>query len=698
MKTRTQKSFLITLGLIIIAATACTFDEPTLPKWFTDWRIPIPNPGFEMSDAINDSTIIDTTYDGQSTIAISIIDSSERKRISRADMAFLPNGDKAEQGIGEVSLNSPGTEQIDPIPIAGFIGIPIIPGQTIDIPASTINSPPFFLTFGTFEFVVNVKEGTIQIEFINDSFLDFGADTKISIYDSISANFIGDAVFTNPIPANTSETSELLDLAGRQFTNHLRFEMELHVLAKSGYTVQPGDENGTIHFLATISELKVGYARATLPEQNFSHYDSVSTSDQDDRIITAHIDGGTLLLEIENTLNVSANVNVELLNFYTDPDYNNVLSLAYLLEALQKDTFSVILDDLYLTDFNNMPTPGSYIDFMKYRFFVKTIPSAEMVEISEFDSVILSINPVDSVYIKEFKGDLARREFVFDPVEQNDVIDAEGFEGSIRFEEISMTLNISNQIGIELLVNLNIEGFKNNKTESIQLTFDDNPIRVGARKPGEDVNVHTVILDKDNSNLVEFLEFLPEDIIITGIAIVEGVGEVTLEDEVWSNYHIFSPFFLKIQDNALYTSKIEASAIDEGTQNAIKRGDVDNFFVDLGLINGLPIGAQMKIYLSADRENIFDDVITDSSRKIIIDDILFSAGELDQNKFVIKSFEDEFEIHLSQDQLFIFVNDTVYLASKLFLDDTDGLVKFRSTDEISANGLMHIRYRMNNED
>ena len=105
-------------------------------------------------------------------------------------MAFLPTGDKAEQSIGDVSLDSPGTEQIDPIPVADFIGIPIIPGQTIDIPASTINIPSFYLTFGTFEFVVNVKEGTIQIEFVNDSFLDFGADTKISIFDSISSDFI----------------------------------------------------------------------------------------------------------------------------------------------------------------------------------------------------------------------------------------------------------------------------------------------------------------------------------------------------------------------------------------------------------------------------------------------------------------------------------------------------------------------------
>jgi hypothetical protein len=368
------------------------------------------------------------------------------------------------------------------------------------------------------------------------------------------------------------------------------------------------------------------------------------------------------------------------------------------LPALQMDTFLVNLDDLYITDYNNGPTPGSYIDFMKYHFDVRTIPSTEMVEISEFDSVILAINPLDSVFLKQFKGDLARREFIFDPVEENDILDTEGFEGSLRFENMRMTLNVYNQIGIELLVNLNITGYKNDRAESIQLTFDQNPIRVDARAPGETVHIETVELNSSNSNIVEFIEFLPQDIVSSGSAIVEGQGEIALEDEVWSDYHLFSPFYLKIQDDALYTSEVEASAIDQSTQDAILRGDIDNFFVDLGLINGLPIGADMKVYLSASRDSVFDETITDLSRHMIIDDIRFFAGELGMDGFVDEPYEDDIQIFLNRDSLNIFTNDTVFVGSKLFLDDTDGLVKFRSTDEIRANGFINLRYRMNNED
>ena len=55
--------------------------------------------------------------------------------------------------------------------------------------------------------------------------------------------------------------------------------------------------------------------------------------------------------------------------------------------------------------------------------------------------------------------------------------------------------------------------------------------------------------------------------------------------------------------------------------------------------------------------------------------------------------------NITDEELLIFTNPTIYIASKVFLDDTEGeeLVKFRSTDEIRANGAVQIRYRMNNE-
>jgi len=281
------------------------------------------------------------------------------------------------------------------------------------------------------------------------------------------------------------------------------------------------------------------------------------------------------------------------------------------------------------------------------------------------------------------------------------VIDAEGFEGSIRFEDMEMRMNFYNQIGMELQLNLDIVAYKNNKNESLKLTFDQDPIIIGPRLPGSSINTEELILDVTNSNLVEFIEFLPEDIIIEGNAVVEGEGEVSLDNEVWSNYHIYSPFFLKVRDDAQYTSKIETSNIVQEVQDAILKDNILETSLNLALSNGLPIGAQMKIYISIDPDNIFDETNIDSSEKMIIDDIYLQSGTLNSDNYVDEIFEDDsYYRPISDRELLIFTNDNVYIASKVFLDDTEGndLVKFRSTDELNVFGAVKFRYQMNNED
>jgi hypothetical protein len=456
--------------------------------------------------------------------------------------------------------------------------------------------------------------------------------------------------------------------------------------------------------MATISEMKVAYADAMIPVQEFSEYDSVSVEDKEDKMITAQIEKGNFIIDIDNRLPVSAQITVELLNFYSDSEYTpeSVFTKIYLLEAGSTDLEPVSLDDLYLTDYNNGPTPGSIITHMKYNVAVTTVPSDDYVEIFETDSVIVGINVVDSIYVSQFRGIVAPVEVTFDPQEQETDIDSEGFEGSIRFDQLTMSLDIHNQIGFDLEVDLNIVAYKNNRTDSLKLTFDQNPFTVNGREPGENVNTTSILLDKNNSNLVDFVEFLPEDIVSRGKAIVnknEEEGEVTLSDQVWGDYHIYTPFYLRISDNAKYTSKIDSAEISQDVRESIEEGKLQRASLNITLNNGLPIGAQLIVYAATDSTQLFDDVIEDSSQKIVIDDIFFDAGEdLSGDGFVDKSFTDAFDIRLTDEQIKIFTNEVVYTATELYFDDTDGLVKFRQDDELNYPSVFKFLYRMNTED
>jgi hypothetical protein len=687
------------VALLLLGIQACTFEEPTLPRWFTELRLPIPVEGKTMQEAVNDTVIIDTTDAGNPIIAISVRDSSDREKVSRDDLAIKPDDDRTSTTLGDVSLDSPGMEQSAPISAGDLVilvtGDSLREGvQVVIPPAMTVNLNSIFQTFGSFEFVVNVNTGSMSIDFINNTFLNFSAGTNISIYDSISGDFIGNALFSQPIDSNSFVQSDLVPLNGRTFSNHLRYDVEL-ILAGQSHVPDASDLNGTFYFESTISEMTVSQASAEVPEQDFSRQDSSSLAEQDDRLITAIIDGGRFRLSIENTMNVEANVTVELLNFYEDPDYTTVKSLTYNLNPRSADDFDVVIDDLYVTDYNNGPTPGSEMEYVKYRFEGVTMPSVGMISITEDDSIVVALTVEDSVYVREFTGTLAPREFTFDPVEQNEILDAQQVEGSLLFQEMQMALNIYNQIGIGIDVDLNIVGYKNSRQDSILLLYNNQPINLQvAPRETDEPAVTSLTLDNSNSNIVEFIEFLPEDIVSKGKAFIEGEGTIRLSDEVWSDYHLYSPFYLEISNNTTFTSEIETLDLDEDIRERLLNGDITDVNISIDLENGLPIGAQLFIFLSSDSSNLISPVITDPSQKIVIDDIVFSPGvDTDTDNFVDVPFKTTLnDIVLIDDEIEALARAN-YIASQILLDDTNGLVKFRATDKIEANGFIRLRYR-----
>jgi len=285
----------------------------------------------------------------------------------------------------------------------------------------------------------------------------------------------------------------------------------------------------------------------------------------------------------------------------------------------------------------------------------------------------------------------------FDTNEHNGIIDdSERFEGSILFDELTMALNVYNELGTEILVDLNIVGYKNNRAESLRLEFDANPLFVNRREEGESVHDTTVLLDRTNSNIVEFVEFLPEDIVSEGNAVVnpdEKVGEVTKTDQVWSDYHIFSPFYLRIENDATYRSKIDSIDISEDVRDAVIKGNIPSASVNLNVYNGLPVGAKFVLSVATDSIYLFDK---DSA--VVIDDVEFTAGtDANGDGFVDDPFERTINFQLSPEEIEIFSNERIYIASQVLLDDTQGLVKLRQTDELRIPGRFKFRYRMNSK-
>ena len=116
----------------------------------------------------------------------------------------------------------------------------------------------------------------------------------------------------------------------------------------------------------------------------------------------------------------------------------------------------------------------------------------------------------------------------------------------------------------------------------------------------------------------------------------------------------------------------------------------------IDVLNGLPIGAQASIYVSADSLTLFDESVPDDSTKLTIGDKQILAGQVGVDKYVDEPSTSPIIQELTDDQLRVFYsNDTLYFGTKFILNQTNGLIKFRLKDEISVQGDFRFQYQMN---
>jgi hypothetical protein len=88
-------------------------------------------------------------------------------------------------------------------------------------------------------------------------------------------------------------------------------------------------------------------------------------------------------------------------------------------------------------------------------------------------------------------------------------------------------------------------------------------------------------------------------------------------------------------------------------------------------------------------------VIADSSAKFIISDIELASGTIGSDGYVQKPTVANIQVHMTDQQLDLFTRDTLlYLGTKILIDKTDGLVKFKPSDLIKISGNFWIKTMM----
>jgi len=680
MKSKIIKWILASLFLIILIS--CTLEEPVLPTWFAQWGIPF-DASFTMTEALDDPNFItDTTSTGEVVVAISVSDTSEEKTVTSSDLAIKPDDDAAGENLDDLSLGDQGPEKstnfdlTDMMPGASAGTVVVQPGTSVEIDL-------IYLLYYDINYA-HVETGIFQIELVNNTPLDIDAGTQITIYDDSTNTMIGTTDIPGVVPANSSAFA-IPDMVLDDKVIHTRFRLVMQVPLVSGsYTIsQPDIDNSTSWVNGTLFDLVVLEAEARFPQQTLFISDSTSIMEEDHRIRKGIVDEGQIFLTLENNIDATARVKVRLLNF-SHVVTGEALTDSVVLEPRSTTPKTIFVENYRIADYPDSNS-GNLVDYIYYEVDIVTDSTESYVTITQDDDVYVTVEP-DSLFFRMIDGDIDRIEIEIEPIVKDDFDDFSKIDGQIFLDSLEMKMNLYNETNLPIDITLLISG--TNGTEEITLASITGEIpraEAGGYLP--------IVLSGDDPypNIVDLMSILPTSIRMEAEALIDGEGSVQVGQNVWSDYHIYSPLFLRLADTSSITADIEEQEISN-RENLEKYVTDPTLLVDI--INGLPISSFSSIYVSNDSTDLFE-ITEDDSTKFIISDLYVDPGIIGSNGFVETPEKSEIIIELTPEQFALFYNnEKVYIGTKTFLDPTDGLVKFRPEDGMNIFGFFRFQYKM----
>jgi len=214
----------------------------------------------------------------------------------------------------------------------------------------------------------------------------------------------------------------------------------------------------------------------------------------------------------------------------------------------------------------------------------------------------------------------------------------------------------------------------------------------GAISPGTtDSAVTTRLID---STVADFLSPVPSVITISGSAgFGDGVSEGTIKtgDYIWASIDILAPFEIIIPETSVEPD-IESTEIDQDDREAITNHVIEARLV-YNVINRMPLGAKVNIYLSGDSATVISD-----PEVSFVDEIFIVAaptiGSIASDT-VSTGYQ---QIVIDTIDLRVMDNDTLYIGTQIVLEDTNGQpVKLTAGDYLTVLGRIEVDYRFDGD-
>ena len=404
----------------------------------------------------------------------------------------------------------------------------VLPGQDIQANEGTvIDVTEEFFTTATF------VSGFIDITISND--LPVVAEIlEFELRNDDDKSVVVSGVFNNLQP--NSSVSESYSLANKRVSGVLELLVKRVKTAESDGPVLVDVYKG-IRTEIAVRDLKPQSATAVFPAQNLvEKNDEIEYYFGGAEFTQVKLKSGFIKLKVSSTVEEAIILNYNLPNSFKEGQLGS-LQKEWTIPPASKEN-PVMIEELF-------PIDGYTIYFWGKSNLVSPTFNhvyTELIARIDYSGILRTLSLDDQVEIELGLVDLVPELIIGDPgkhvLSATDTLGLKVFDkvqGDLSLEDAKMSLNFFNSFGIESLIDVKeIKGENTRKNESVKLVASElsNPflLKKAVNNPPLVGSEYEVVLDKSNSNLKQFLEFMPNKLVPNVEATIRPNGTIDQND------------------------------------------------------------------------------------------------------------------------------------------------------------------------
>ena len=654
------------LGFASLSFLSCSIEPFEAPSWDVEINLPVLTEDYTFQDLADDEEAIKVLGD---SIFVEITEAlSETDLEGRFDFNPYEGSFGARIGPFEVKAIDPASTAFtvgevweEAALFSGYFEVPpfCFPGAGEPTPYKAIDLGEDFAW-------AEVEMGMLDLRVDNNLEVPLGDPARGCPF-MLRVNWYGGAwdsvVFEEPIPAGESREVQM-NLAGKTIANTIQVSM-------SGGS--PGSE-GQVDFshLDEIGiyvdprSITVNRALASLPAQSFEAERSITVEDST-RVVLAGIQSGVFGLRVLNNLSVALSVEVTTDNLVYE---GAPFSFNACIPALSFEDTDVDLSG-YTLDTGSVPGDPWYgTNTVTFDVVAGTPGTAGHVEVSASDSLLIEVEMKDIVFDR-VTGTLKPTPVSISEVHE---LDLPEICSAIGISDATLVLSIRNEAMIGGEFEFEVTGESGGNVETALLSGEIIPADLSGA-PAE------VDYQYDSQEVRDLISMLPDRISIEGVASVWGQGRVYSTDALRGDLTISVPLVFEVEADTVEFDPRDLE-IPQDVRDEIEDAAREVVFHGR-LVTDFDLSGAFNIHFGADSAGTYTSPLLSMADPGGF--APFGAGVAAEN---------EFEMHLTREDLEVFMRERVWVGLEVMLDASESPVTARPGNYFRLEGYFRLVRRV----